>query len=208
MINPDGSPGDMVPLNHGSNSVGRGHSAHVLQRDPFLNQHHATFNVQGSQIEVIDNNSVNGVFYRITEPTELQHGDYVRVGQELLRYEALDQVEPLMTAPTDGTVLSGSNPSGAWGRLARISAPNEASFIFMLRGNEQVLGRERGDILFRDDGYVSGKHARVYRNGDKTYIEDLKSSNGTFVRIRGQRTLPNGSLILMGKQPFRIQLSA
>jgi hypothetical protein len=34
----------------------------------------------------------------------------------------------------------------------------------------------------------------------------LKSSNGTFLRVRGSRKLTSGALILMGQQPFRIQL--
>ena len=69
----------------------------------------------------------------------------------------------------------------------------------MLRGAEQVLGRERGDILFRDDGYVSGRHARLFADSGRYFIEDLKSSNGSFVRIRGERNIQSGTLLLLGE---------
>ena len=206
MVNPDGSPGDTYNLAAGKNVIGRNSEAEVFSRDPFLSPTHATFDVKGDSVSVTDEDSLNGVFYRITEITELQHGDLLRIGQELLRFELLDLSEPEIAPAGDGTIVAGSSPLGSWGKLERISAPGVASFTFMLRGGEMVIGRERGDILFRDDGYVSGKHARVFQDSGRYFIEDLKSSNGTFVRIRGSRDLPNGSLILLGQQPFRVQL--
>jgi ribosomal protein L37AE/L43A len=44
---------------------------------------------------------------------------------------------------------------------------------------QRVLGRE-GDIVV-GDASVSCRHARLIRNGDDLYIEDLGSTNGTFV---------------------------
>ncbi len=206
MINPDGSPGDSFPLVRGDNVIGRSSQAELFTRDPFLSPQHARFTVEAQSVRIADLDSLNGVYYRISEPTELQSGDYVRVGQELLRFEVIASSSPLVAEGGDGTSVSGSGHAGAWGRLERISAPGEASFTFLLRGTEQHLGRERGDILFRDDGYVSGKHARIYTDGGRYFVEDLQSSNGTFLRIRGEHTVPNNSLILMGQQPFKIQL--
>lgn len=206
MVNPDGSPGDSFPLVAGVNVVGRESSAEVLSRDPFLSPKHATFDVRGDRVLVRDEGALNGVYYRITEITELQHGEFVRVGQEILRFQLIELAESIVAPSGDGTIAAGSNPLGAWGKLERLSGPDQASFTFLLRGAEVIIGRERGDILFRDDGYVSGKHARVFQDSGRYFVEDLKSSNGTFVRIRGERELTSGSLILIGQQPFRIQL--
>jgi len=206
MIKPDGSPGETYPLAAGENVVGRSSDAEVFSRDEYLSPQHARFIVNGDSVEIHDLNSLNGVFVRITEPTELRHGDEVRIGQELLRLQLLARAETLVQPSPDGTIVSGSDPGDAWGRLDRISAPDEASFTFVLRGEEQIIGRERGNILFRDDGYVSGRHARVFRKDGRVFLEDLQSSNGTFVRIREPRRASAGSLILMGQQPFRIQL--
>lgn len=207
MVNPDGSAGDTYELSSGDNIIGKATAAEVFSRDPFLSPRHANFKVSGKNVTVSDLRSHNGVFVRLTEATELQHGDSIRIGQELLRFSLLDLDDPVVTPAADGTIVLGSNPMGAWGKLERISAPDQASFTFLLRGAEQVLGRERGDILFRDDGYVSGRHARIYADAGRYFVEDLKSSNGTFIRIRAERTLVNGSLVLIGTQPFRIHIA-
>ncbi|HEY1587373.1 MAG TPA: FHA domain-containing protein, partial [Polyangia bacterium] len=55
-----------------------------------------------------------------------------------------------------------------------------------------------------EDGYVSGQHARVSLRDERVYLEDLNSSNGTFVRVRGERAVGPGAAILMGQQLFRI----
>lgn len=206
MINPDGSPGDSYALATGENVVGRSSDAEVFSRDEYLSPQHARFVVSGDSAEIHDMDSLNGVFVRITEAFELKHGDEVRIGQELLRVQLFTRAATIVQPSPDGTMISGSDPGDAWGRLDRVSAPNEASFTFVLRGDEQVIGRERGDILFRDDGYVSGKHARVFRRDGRVYLEDLQSSNGTFIRIREPHRAGNGSLILLGQQPFRLQL--
>jgi pSer/pThr/pTyr-binding forkhead associated (FHA) protein len=67
------------------------------------------------------------------------------------------------------------------------------------------MGRERGDILFPEDGYVSGTHARISLGQERVTLADLGSSNGTFLRIRGERKLPAAAFILMGQQLFRIE---
>lgn len=207
MIMPDGSSGEAVPLVGGDNVIGRSRAdAPVLSRDPYLSPQHARFIIAPGAARVIDLNSHNGVYFRLRERAELRDGDMLRVGHEVLRFTALAGAEPAIAAPADGTVVSGSPLGGAWGRLERISAPNEASFTFLLRGTEQILGRERGDILFRDDGYVSGRHARIFTEGGRYFVEDLQSSNGTFLRIRGERTITNGDLLLLGQQPFRLVL--
>ena len=70
-----------------------------------------------------------------------------------------------------------------------------------------TVGRERGDINFPDDGYVSGLHARISLRDGKYYLSDLGSSNGTFIRIRSERPLQSGSFVLLGQQLFKITLT-
>jgi pSer/pThr/pTyr-binding forkhead associated (FHA) protein len=205
LINPDGSPGDIVDLEAGENVVGRNSGPEVFANDPYLSPSHVRFNVLDNEVEIEDLDSLNGVFVRITDMVELSHGDLLRIGQEVLRFEHLDQIDPIIDGQSD-IVTHGSRRGGAWGRLARISGRDEASTAFLLRANEHVIGRERGDILFRDDGYVSGTHARIFKDDDRVFVEDLKSSNGTFIKIQKKQTVRSGSLILLGKQPYRLQL--
>lgn len=71
---------------------------------------------------------------------------------------------------------------------------------------ETVLGREEGDIVFRDDAFMSRRHAAVTWDGKRAQITDLGSSNGTFVRILVPTLLKHGDHVRMGDQLLRIEL--
>jgi pSer/pThr/pTyr-binding forkhead associated (FHA) protein len=206
MVKPDGSPGESVALAAGKNIVGRKSEHAVFSRDEFLSPQHASLEVNGKTVLLSDLGSLNGTYYRIAEVTELKTGDHVRMGLEVLRFQGLAAAAAIAAPAKDGTVAIGSPAGDAWGRLERISAPDEASFTFLLRNTEHFLGREKGDILFGDDRYVSGRHARIFTDGNAFFVEDLKSSNGTFVRLTASRELGHGALIFIGSQPFRLSI--
>jgi len=64
-----------------------------------------------------------------------------------------------------------------------------------------TIGRLPDNNLVIDNPAVSGRHARVYREGDHYVLEDLKSTNGTFVNDKpiARHTLLEGDVILVGK---------
>lgn len=205
MVNPDGTPGESVPLFEGENILGKESPYPVLQRDEFLSPAHVNFVVQGNAVEIRDLNSINGIYYRIHQPTPISPNDTVRLGQEVLLFQSTSSF------PEDASIdaESGSPVGAIWGRIARISAPgDEASNAFVLWKSEHTIGRERGDFTIPDDGFVSGLHARIYRDDNGVFVEDLQSSNGTYLRVKGVHTVGNNALLLIGKQPFRIKLSA
>jgi pSer/pThr/pTyr-binding forkhead associated (FHA) protein len=68
------------------------------------------------------------------------------------------------------------------------------------------MGRERGDVLFPDDGYVSGLHCHLSYEDGEVFVTDLGSSNGTFIQLLGEVELKNGDVLLMGQQLFRVTL--
>lgn len=55
--------------------------------DPFISGHHALLAWDGEQLTVTDLASKNGTFLRIRGEQTLAHGDYVFMGQQLLRVE-------------------------------------------------------------------------------------------------------------------------
>lgn len=207
VIKPDGTEGAKIPITDGEVKLGRSSEYEVLSSDPFLSPHHASLVSNGSGHLLRDASSLNGVFIRITTEVELQDADYIRLGQELLQFHFASSVEPVVDkADDEKTLTAGSPDNGFWGRLSLISGPQMESRGFVFADDEIVIGREVGDIVFRDDGFVSGRHARIARVDGKTYLKDLGSSNGTYVRIRGERHVGNGDLILMGQQLFRVEL--
>ena len=151
---------------------------------------------------VRDEDSLNGVYVRIPadEPIEVRTGDVVRMGQELVKIEDITPAEP----DDDGTELMGSAADDIWGRVALLVGDKQTANAFCLTGDGVVLGRERGDVLFPEDGYVSGTHVRLQRQGEKLVVTDLNSSNGTFLRVSREHEVKQGDYILMGQQLFRV----
>ena len=68
-------------------SLGREENDINFPDDPFISGHHAQVTAQGSALTLTDLGSKNGTFVRITKETPLVHGDYVFMGQQLLRVE-------------------------------------------------------------------------------------------------------------------------
>lgn len=70
-----------------------------------------------------------------------------------------------------------------------------------LKLGDMTIGRHSTcDIVLKNDKSVSGKHAVIKTVGNKSAIEDLNSTNGTFVenqRIK-QHGLRNGESIIIG----------
>lgn len=200
LIRPDGSEGGTHPLHDGENIIGRGQAA-LFDADAYLSPRHAELVVGQDGITIRDQQSLNGVFLKITGEEPLESGDIFRIGQELLRFEVISPPQPL----EDGTEIMGTPNPGFWGRLSVIVGRDVDGSAFPLFGESIVLGRERGDILFPEDGYVSGTHSRIALHGDRVFLTDLGSSNGTFLRLRHERVVPSGSFLLMGQQLFRLE---
>jgi pSer/pThr/pTyr-binding forkhead associated (FHA) protein len=202
VINPDGSEGDSFPLTDGDTGVGRNAGA-VFSADAYLSPLHATFSITGATVSVRDENSLNGVYVKLKRdaPIKLQDGDVFRIGQEILRFESI----PLPQL-VQGVEPMGSPNPGYVGRLTLVIGRESTGNGYPIPPDGMHLGRERGDVVFPEDGYVSGLHCRVHYDGSSCVLTDVGSSNGTFLRVRGSRTLVSGDLLLMGQQLFRLQL--
>jgi pSer/pThr/pTyr-binding forkhead associated (FHA) protein len=75
--------------------------------------------------------------------------------------------------------------------------------LFHLALPEVVLGRDQGDVVFRDDEYLSPRHALLTHEAGRTMLEDLGSTQGTFVRLRGELELRAGDVLRIGAQLLR-----
>ncbi|MCX5741087.1 MAG: FHA domain-containing protein [Proteobacteria bacterium] len=202
LIRPDGSEGGTHDLRPGENKLGRSFGV-VFENDGYLSPVHAMLDIRGQQAMVRDLDSLNGVFVKMTGEEELTSGQIIRIGQELIRYELIGTPEPT----PDGTELMGSPNPGFWGKLTIIIGREVTGAAYPMLGESITLGRERGEINFPDDGYVSGLHARVSLRDGRVFLADLGSSNGTFVKVNGERAVGHDSFVLLGQQLFRLNLA-
>jgi pSer/pThr/pTyr-binding forkhead associated (FHA) protein len=72
-----------------------------------------------------------------------------------------------------------------------------------------TIGRLPDNLIVIENPAVSGRHARVYREGNHYVLEDLKSTNGTFVNDKpiARHTLLEGDVILVGKHTLSFTLA-
>ncbi len=74
---------------------------------------------------------------------------------------------------------------------------------FPLEGDQLTIGRDSTNGVAINDAEVSRKHARLMFQGGKYVLEDLGSTNGTFVngqRLAGPIVLKSGDVISLGEQ--------
>jgi pSer/pThr/pTyr-binding forkhead associated (FHA) protein len=107
-----------------------------------------------------------------------------------LRAELGVQVE---ARPARFVVLDG--PSLKKGRTLEVSAAT-------------VLGRDGdSDLALGEDEFASSRHARIEPRADGVWIEDLGSTNGTFVngeRVTAERLSP-GDVLRIGQTELRLE---
>lgn len=72
-----------------------------------------------------------------------------------------------------------------------------------------LVGRESGDIQLRHDAAVSYTHCEIIKKGNLFYVNDLKSSNGTFyggMRVHKETPIMNGGILEVGACKYKITI--
>lgn len=197
-------------LIEGSNEIGRAEANQIpFPQDGLLANTHCIVIAKETPFRLRPVDFCNGTYLRISTPVELQHGDIIRVGQEVLRFERVDEIDTEVSPATGRALTVGCPmPRGVWGRLCQIGMARQVANAYLLSHRDVFLGRERGDILFPKDGFVSGSHAVISERGGRVYLKDLGSSNGTFLRIKREIALRNGDLLLLGRNLLRVHVGA
>jgi hypothetical protein len=70
-----------------------------------------------------------------------------------------------------------------------------------------TIGRDADADVRTDDDYISNRHARLYRDGQQLMIEDLGSTNGTWLnenRVWDKAPLSLDDVIRVGRTRFAV----
>lgn len=119
--------------------------------------------------------------------------------------------------PTGGT----SGRSGRGGKAARatgggrsgpkaliVTAGALAGTRIALDGRPIMIGRADDSTLVLDDDYASTRHAKISQSGSDWYVEDLGSTNGTYLdraKVSGPTRIPPGSPVRIGKTVIELR---
>jgi hypothetical protein len=96
------------------------------------------------------------------------------------------------------------------GRLVVVASPTlDGGETFSLDSHPLTIGRARNnDVSLLEDEYASGRHARFEPRRDGIWVEDIGSTNGTFVngiRLTRERKLTPGDVVRIGETDLRFE---
>ena len=161
----------------GSSSVsfGRAPDCHILLHTGFASRVHGMFVYQDNNWFIVDNNSRNGIMLN---------------GYPVQRYYI-----------HDGDVLniydSGDNAQGV---LMVIAAAGGVQWhhVALQPGKSLTVGRDSGNDVVLQHVSVSKRHATFFFDGERCWVEDVGSTNGTYIAgqaIRGQVQLREKDIV-------------
>lgn len=157
--------------------------------DPFIEPSHARLTFADGGLVVEELVPTGAVFVRIQGRRPMRDDDQVRVGQSLLIYQRAE----------------GDPSAGPWGVVVVHVAP-EGTTLHVPLGNAGItVGREFGEVTLPGDTFVSSTHCRVVVETNGMFIEDLESSNGTYLRLRSGERVEVGQCILVGQTQFVVR---
>ena len=87
-------------------------------------------------------------------------------------------------------------------QLTMRSGPNPGT-VYALESDQIGIGRDSSNGIVVNDAEVSRRHSRLSFQGGKYVLEDLGSTNGTYVngqRLTGPRVLKSGEVVSLGEQ--------
>lgn len=204
-INEDGTDGPRVDVQFADTVIGRAGDVR-FPTDAFLSPKHARITIEGRSVFIEDLYSLNGTYVKLRDEVKLTPGDTFLMGRQVLRFEKFEHTIVPKARSSDGTRYMGSPPPGGQFKLLQIGIGGVVQNVFCIHDSGAIIGREKGDIIFPRDKFMSGRHAQIFpRDDGNYYLVDLNSSNGTWVKIWERRQLGPGDFVFLGQQLFRVE---
>jgi EmrB/QacA subfamily drug resistance transporter len=180
--------------------IGRA-DADISIEDSEVSRRHAALRPVEEGLEVEDLGSTNGTFVngeRISTPITISNGGTIRIGRSELAVE-VSLPQATVQAPQTADQLR-RVVRGIWGPVLGTEVAVD---------RELVVGREAADFTIHDPE-VSRRHAVLRPVGGGVEVEDLGSTNGTFVngeRIAVPTTLAREGTIRVGTSELAVEVT-
>jgi hypothetical protein len=129
--------------------------------------------------------------------------------RDLRRYEGSSVAEPVEAPNPVRSRRAGPDlRAGVSPRLEVVAAMGHEPGTTFAVGEGATLGRSNGADIRVDDPFASSAHARIFSRGDFLYVEDMGSTNGTYLNGRQLRTaerLKMADVIRIGDSEYRYE---
>lgn len=193
--------GTAFDLGAGDVGLGRTRGEILFPADDTLAPLSATLSWREGSLHLRDEGGPSGVFVRIRREVPLSPGDCFALGDQLLCFRGL--VSP--SGPRSRTLGSPLPAQGPLFRLERILLGGQPGRTYLLPAPIRI-GRVSGQILLAEDPFVSARHAALHFFEGRPLLQDLGSSNGTFLRLpaMGEVELLPGDVVRLGRNILRV----
>ena len=84
-------------------------------------------------------------------------------------------------------------------RLVVLEPSGREGLAFNILDGENILGREEGTLLLKDE-CVSPVHCKLHWRNGALYCKDLDSLNGVYLKISGEVLIQDGAMFRVGRQ--------
>jgi FHA domain-containing protein len=118
--------------------------------------------------------------------------------------------ESFILAPSREGGVAQVPPPVHTGRLVVVKSPElDEGTDFELNSSQLTIGRGgQNDIPLPEDEYASARHARLEPRQDGVWVQDLGSTNGTYLngmKLERPRRLTNGDIVRIGDTDLRFE---
>jgi DNA-binding NtrC family response regulator len=209
----DGKPVLRCPLHGQSVTVGRSAANDISVPDESLPALHCSFEpVAVGGYDVVDRGGqgviVGGAEH---ERKHLANGDDITLGHLVARFNDAANVEEVSKPERiQRTGILKTNPGD--GRLTRLDLrlrlpQNAGGGVLEIPAQGLRFGANDDNDVVIDDGFVSSFHAQIFMKGERLFVRDLDSTNGTFVgNVRVvEAEVPAGSVLKLGKAEIKVE---
>jgi hypothetical protein len=117
-------------------------------------------------------------------------------------------VPPALPAEASNKPAKPAKPKRGAPRNLVVTAGGHEGTMIELGATPITIGRSAENTLVLDDDYVSSRHARLYPHEGSWVVEDLGSTNGTYLdrtRLTTAMVLPVGSPVRIGKTVLELR---
>jgi len=198
-------------LEDAETTIGRKEGQIRFPMDPYISPKHATLIYRGGHLHIKDEKSLNGVFLKINTRKELKDGDTILIGRQIFKFIICTKDSIQDTKKPEGdedTEIFGADANISGAKLVRILKGGGESDNLFLVGDKVRIGRSSGTFVFKKDDALSSEHTEILSEKGKYYLIDLASKNGTFLRVRDEERLEDGTIMRIGNQHLLIDYPA
>jgi pSer/pThr/pTyr-binding forkhead associated (FHA) protein len=166
-----------VKLDQARLTIGRHESNDLVLKEDGISGFHAEIQLDENDIYLIDMDSTNGTCVngeKITGRTQLKAWDKLNFDKVTAEIINPEKRRPTVTR----AALTSRSLERVW--ILKGESEDVAGQHFII-GGQMMIGRDTGCDLILDNAMISSHHARIQSHNGAAELEDLGSTNGTFV---------------------------